>query len=105
MIRKFALLSLPAVLRLIAPDLGIESALGMLIMLLSGMGYSSINPFRNQRDQLLMLPTQIVQAIALLCGMAMSLFDHHALSGTGLPTTMVGMYETACKVMLERLER
>ena len=64
MIRKFVLLSLPALLRLLAPDLGIESAVGMLMMLLSGMGYSSMNPFRNQRDQMLMLPTQIVQAIA-----------------------------------------
>jgi hypothetical protein len=55
MIRKFVLLSLPAILRMLAPDLGIESALGMLMMLLSGMAYASSNPYRNQVSGILLL--------------------------------------------------
>jgi hypothetical protein len=89
MIRKFVLLSLPAILRKIAPNLGIESALGMLMMLLSGMAYSSIHPYRNQRDQMIMLPTQIVQAIALLCGMVMEVIDESNKAAADIAITYI----------------
>ena len=69
MFRRFAVLGLPKILRALAPNAGIEIYLGLLIMAVSPVIYSQMDPYDDRNDHNLMIFTQLAQTVVVLCGM------------------------------------
>jgi hypothetical protein len=69
MFRRFTVLGLPKILRALAPNAGIEIYLGLLIMAVSPVIYSQMDPYDDRNDHNLMIFTQLAQTVVVLCGM------------------------------------
>jgi hypothetical protein len=69
MFRRFLVLGLPKVLRVFIPNAGIEIFLGLLIMAVAPVMYSFVCPYNEEKDQQLMILTQLAQTLVVICGM------------------------------------
>jgi hypothetical protein len=67
--RRFLILGLPKVLRAVAPQLGIEKYIGLLVLSVAPVLYKHINPYQDHQDLKLMTFTQLAQIIVVLCAM------------------------------------
>jgi hypothetical protein len=67
--RRFLVLGLPKLLRAFAPDLGIQSYIGLMVLSCAPVLYNYINPYTDPNDAVLMTLTQLAQTVVVLCGM------------------------------------
>jgi hypothetical protein len=69
MFRRFLILGLPKVLRAIAPRIGIQKYIGLLVLSVAPVVYKHINAYQDHQDMSIMTLTQLAQIIVVLCGM------------------------------------
>jgi hypothetical protein len=69
MFRRFLVLGLPKILRAMAPNAGIQIYIGLLVMAVSPVIYSQMDPYISRNDHHLMILTQLAQTVVVLCGM------------------------------------
>jgi hypothetical protein len=69
MIRRFLVIGLPQVLRAVAPNAGIQIYLGLLVLSVSPVAYSAMDPYKDRNEQRLMIFTQLASTVVVLCGM------------------------------------
>ena len=69
MFRRFLVLGLPKILSAMAPNAGIEIYIGLLVMAVSPVIYSQMDPYISRNDHHLMILTQLAQTVVVLCGM------------------------------------
>ena len=70
MLRRFLVLGLPKLLRLLAPQSsGMILGIGLLVMSVSPVAYSQMDPYDDQHDAQLMIFTQLAQTVVVLCGL------------------------------------
>ena len=63
------MLGLPKLSRAVAPKLGLERYIGLLVMSLSPVIYGRINAYQSSLDMSIMILTQLAQTIVVLCAM------------------------------------
>jgi hypothetical protein len=59
---------LPKILRAIAPNAEIQIYIGLLVMVVSPVVYSQLDPYDDRNDHNLMICTQLAQTVVVLCG-------------------------------------
>jgi hypothetical protein len=70
MFRRFLVLGLPKLLRVLAPQSsGMILGIGLLVMSVSPVAVSQMDPYDNRNDAQLMIFTQLTQTVIVLCGL------------------------------------
>jgi hypothetical protein len=69
MVRRFLVIGLPQVLRAVAPNAGIQIYIGLLVLSVSPVAYSAMDPYKDRNEQRLMIFTQLASTVVVLCGM------------------------------------
>jgi predicted protein tyrosine phosphatase len=72
MFRRFAVIGLPKLLRVIAPNTNFQVYIGLLVMAVAPATYTAMDPYQAVADHRLMLSTQLAEVVVVLCAMLLA---------------------------------
>eukprot|EP00935_MAST-01C_sp_MAST-1C-sp1_P000497 g497.t1 len=98
--RRLLVLALPKFLRALSMPYTVIQLVGLFVMTLSPVLYSLVDPFEDRTDHFLMVSTQLVEIVLLLCGLLRETMNEEQLIDW---VVQVAIFATVCPMLLALL--